>query len=145
MFLLLLAQSAIITSVEARDNNDPVRYGMDWCVVQTSGDDLRVRTVPEGPINGRLANGSRVNVTDRWSKITVNLKGKFITGWVASRFLNEGYVETDGDNLNVRSVPPNGAIVGKLPNNTLVRTLDVWAKITYKNGWVSDEFLGGCR
>ncbi len=117
---------------------------VDSCEVQTSGDNLLVRSVPGGSVIGRLRNGSSVNVKDRWTKISVRLKGRTITGWVASRFLNEGYVETDGDNLNVRTVPLNGAIVGKLPNSTLVQTLDIWSRIAYKDGWVSSEFLGNC-
>ena len=149
LVFVLVFLSANVAPVAA----DPVRannlvFGMmfiDRCEVQTTGDDLRVRKVPEGNIIGKLSNGSRVNVTNRWSKISATVKGKFINGWVASSFLNEGYVETDGDNLNVRSLPPTGAIVGKLPNNTLVKTLDTWANISFKNGWVSSEFLGNCE
>jgi len=134
-----------VTANSGKFNNFlSVRRFFDNCQVQTNGDDLRVRATPGGTIVGRLRNGTTVNVTDRWTKITVRLKGRTITGWVASRFLNEGYVETNGDNLNVRSVAPNGSVVGKLPNNTLVKSLQWWSRIGFKDGWVADEFLGSC-
>ncbi len=116
-------------------------YYNESCTVSTSSDDLRIRSTPDGGIIGRLANGTAVNVTDRWSKISARVKGKTITGWVATQYLMEEYVDTQGDNLNVRSVPLTGSIVGKLPNGTEVRVISTWLLITYKNGWVSGDYI----
>ncbi len=116
------------------------------CEVVTDGDNLNVRRSPiNGAVIGKVENGSTVNVIDTWNKISVRVKGKNINGWVDSNYLNEGYVETSGDNLNVRSVPPDGAIIGKLPNGTLVATLDSWSRITFNGyGWVASNYLANC-
>jgi len=116
------------------------------CEVVTEGDNLNVRKVPlTGAVIGKLENGSMVEVIDSWAKISVRVRGRNITGWVAERFLNEGYVETEGDSLNVRAVPPDGAVVGKLPNGTLVSTLDSWSRIRFNGyGWVANSFLANC-
>ncbi len=126
----------------------------DACEVITDETNLNVRKAPlTGAVIGKLPKGSTVNVIDRWTKISANVNRKSMTGWVAERFLDaEGYVATEEDNLNVRTAPPNGSIIGKLPNGTKVNVMSKWANVSGKdagggrvNGWVSADFLGNCN
>jgi uncharacterized protein YgiM (DUF1202 family) len=125
----------------------------DACEVITDETNLNVRKAPlTGAIVGKLPKGSTVNVIDRWTRISANVNRKSINGWVAERFLDaEGYVVTEETNLNVRTAPPNGSIVGKLPNGTKVNVISKWANVSGRdangrrvNGWVSADFLGNC-
>ena len=126
----------------------------DACEVITDETNLNVRKAPlTGAIIGKLLKGATVNVIDRWTKISANVNRKSMTGWVAERFLDaEGYVATEENNLNVRTAPPNGSIIGKLPNGTKVNVMGKWANVSGKdangrrvNGWVSADFLGNCN
>ncbi len=116
------------------------------CEVVTDGDNLNVRRSPvNGSVIGKLENGSTVNVIDTWNKIYVRVKGKNINGWVDSSYVVEGSVDTSGDNLNVRAVPVDGAIIGKLPNGTVVDTLESWSRISFNGyGWVASSYLANC-
>ncbi len=126
----------------------------DACEVITDETNLNVRKAPlTGAIIGRLPKGGKVNVNDRWTRISASVNRRSVTGWVADRFLDaEGYVATEEDNLNVRTAPLNGSVIGKLPNGTKVKVLDKWANVSGKDasggrvsGWVSADFLGNCN
>lgn len=129
----------------------------EGCEVITDGGNLNVRSSARaGAIIGKLPNGHAVDVLERWVKINGSVNGRRIAGWASEQFLfcdeteNTCTVNTEDNNLNVRTAPQTGAIVGKLPKGKSVELIERWFRVSATVngrrviGWASSQFIGNC-
>lgn len=161
MFLVLvLLTTNAVTPVAANSLvgqflNENVFF--EGCEVVTDGGNLNIRSVaPAGAIIGKLPNGHAVDVLERWARITATVNRTRIAGWASEQFLfcdedqNTCTVNTEDSNLNVRTAPQTGAVVGKLPRSITVDLVERWFRVSASvngrrvTGWVASRFIGNC-